>query len=482
MKFNLRTKVFLIFFVFLVGGGTVWYLNFNTYRLLTRNFALLDTKGIFLSWVLETRRYEKNYFLTRQHEHLVQALEFLNRAQGQLPQIDSRSTMVRPSNDFSKVQEALLLYRDALMRLKNYYDQRGEPGPDGEQTKDLQRHQADVRYQGNALTTDAEMMLNEQQRKVAKLLARKRGYHFIALAEIMGLCAFTILFLVYGVSRPLKVLEKSINKIVKGDYENIPPMSMGDEFEALVSSLNHMLSELNRRTEQLIQSRKMASLGILTSGVAHELNNPLNNISTSVQILLEELDEGDTEYQRQQLEEVEKQVERSKDIVKALLEFSRDTDYSMMSVRISHLVDSTIKLIRGETPGTVEIKTDVPETIQADMDPRQIQQVLINLVTNGIQAMTEGGVLSIRAFESPDEPGVCIQVEDSGAGIPRENLPKIFDPFFSTKDVGRGTGLGLSVSHGIVKKHGGRIEVKSEPGRGSTFTVFLPHHPVSREA
>ena len=399
-----------------------------------------------------------------------------------MPQIDSRSTLVRPSNDFSKVQEALLLYRDALMRLKDYYDRKGEPGPGEEQTKDLQRHQADVRYQGNALTTDAEMMLNEQQQKVTKLLARKKGYHFIALAEIMGLCAFTILFLVCGVSRPLKTLEKSIYKIVQGDYENIPPMSMGDEFEALVSSLNHMLSELNRRTEQLIQSRKMASLGTLTSGVAHELNNPLNNISTSVQILLEELDEGDTAYQRQQLEEVEKQVERSKDIVKALLEFSRDTEYSIVSVQISSLVDSTIKLIRGETPGNVEIKTDVPATIQADMDPRQIQQVLINLITNGIQAMAQGGVLHIRGYESRDEPGIYIQVEDSGMGIPRENLPKIFDPFFSTKDVGRGTGLGLSVSHGIVKKHGGRIEVKSEPGRGSTFTVFLPYHPVSREA
>jgi signal transduction histidine kinase len=222
----------------------------------------------------------------------------------------------------------------------------------------------------------------------------------------------------------------------------------------------------------------MASLGTLTSGVAHELNNPINNISTTIQILLEELEEGDTEYQRMQLEEVERQVERARDIVRALLEFSRETDFSIQQVFLQDLIENTLKLIRGEVPADVEVETDLPPDIQIALDPRTIQQVLINLIINGIQAMPDGGRLQIRGFESPVDKGVCIQIQDMGIGISPDDLPKIFDPFFSTKEVGHGTGLGLSVSHGIVKKHGGRIDVQSVPGEGTTFTIFLPARSI----
>jgi signal transduction histidine kinase len=479
MRFTLRKKIFLIFFAFLITGGTVWYLNFNKYRLLTQNFGLLDKKNKFLNWVLETRRYEKNYFLTGESKNLAEALDFENQAQEQLHLIEHHTALPIPSHDFFRVIETARSYKAALFQLLKYYDKNDESNSGPRQIQDLRRYQTEVKSWGAILTADAEKMVKNQQANLNKLFIEKKKYHFIALAEFIILCVFTILFLIFCVSRPLKSIENGIKKIVKGDYSNIPCKSMGDEFEALVNSLNHMLDELNRRTEQLIQSKKMASLGILTSGVAHELNNPLNNISTSVQILLEELDEGDTQYQRQQLEETEKQVERARDIVKSLLEFSRETHYSVEPVQVHQLVSNTVRLIRGETPANVEIRTNVPSEIWADMDPRQIQQVLINLTTNGIQAMTGGGVLDIRAFECPDEPGVCIQVEDSGMGISKEDLPKVFDPFFSTKDVGQGTGLGLSVTHGIIKKHGGRINVESQPGKGTMFTAFLPCNPAS---
>jgi signal transduction histidine kinase len=182
-----------------------------------------------------------------------------------------------------------------------------------------------------------------------------------------------------------------------------------------------------------------------------------------------------------QLEEAEKQVERARDIVRALLEFSRETDFSIQQVVLQELIENTLKLIRGEVPSEVEIVTDLPPDIRIELDPRTIQQVLINLIINGIQAMPDGGRLQIRGFECPDAAAACIQVRDMGTGISADDLPKIFDPFFSTKEVGHGTGLGLSVSHGIVKKHGGRIEVESAPGRGTTFTICLPAHAGSAE-
>ncbi|MBW2109252.1 MAG: HAMP domain-containing protein, partial [Deltaproteobacteria bacterium] len=445
-------------------------------RLLTRNLQILDKKDKFLNTVLEARRYEKNYFLTLEYKDLESALSYVNGAEEQLSQIRQLPAPARKDPRLCDVPEAVEAYKEALMHLVAYYNDRGVPKSVEVLVENLRRHQDEVRRRGKTLTVHAEDMVAAERRNVNELLIQKARYHYIALAEMLALCVFTALFLVFSVNRPLKAIEHAIDKIVRGDYENIPPLSKGDEFEALVASVNHMINELNRRTDQLIQTKKMASLGTLTSGVAHELNNPLNNISTSVQILLEELDEGDIEYQREQLLETEKQVERARDIVKALLEFSRGTAYTLESVDVRNLVEDTLKLIKGEVPANVEIHVDIPDGLQGKMDPRQMQQVLINLATNGIQAMKAGGTLHIRGFQSPEESGICIQVRDSGTGIRREDLSKVFDPFFTTKEVGHGTGLGMALSHGIVKKHGGRIDVESEVGKGTTFTIFLPDH------
>ena len=265
-----------------------------------------------------------------------------------------------------------------------------------------------------------------------------------------------------------------IKKRATGDYTNIPSISTGDEFESLVTSLNDMINELNKRSEISLQTEKMASLGTLTSGVAHELNNPLNNISTAVQILLEELEDASLAYKKDLLERTEKQVERARDTVKALLEFSREGSFSPKLVHVENLVYQTLKLIKGEVPPNVTIKVQVPEDIEAIMDPRRIQHVMINLIINAVQAMAEGGELLITAFRQGNNGEFCLQFQDTGVGIPEENLPKIFDPFFTTKEVGKGTGLGLSVCHGAIEQHGGRIEVSSVPGKGTTFSVFLP--------
>jgi signal transduction histidine kinase len=296
--------------------------------------------------------------------------------------------------------------------------------------------------------------------------------------------------LIFHVDRPLKTIEDAIQKISVGDYTNIPAIATGDEFEALVVSLNKMIYELNRRSEQLLQTKKLASLGTLTSGVAHELNNPLNNISTSVQILLEEIEEPDLEFKKELLQDTERQIVRARDIVRALLEFSRERSFSLEEVDFRKLVDDTIKLLKSELPANIDLKVEVPHGIHGRMDPRRMQQVLLNLMINGVQAMEDGGLLVVSASAHKPEGKFCIQVQDTGQGISKENIAKIFDPFFTTKDTStnsvsnepschgiveqRGSGLGLAICHSIVEKHGGHIEVESEAGEGTTFRVCLP--------
>jgi len=256
----------------------------------------------------------------------------------------------------------------------------------------------------------------------------------------------------------------------KGDVKYI----IGTFFD--ISDQRKTEEALKKRSEQLIQARKLASLGILTSGVAHELNNPLNNISTSIQILFEELEEDNIEHKRKLLLGAEKQVDRARDIVKALLEFAREDYLSFKRIQFKNVVENALGLIEGELPPEIIINIKVPEGIEVNLDPKRIKQVLINLIINSVQAMAKGGVLTISAWKGMEDHKKMFyfQVQDTGHGISAPDLSKIFDPFFTTRDVGKGSGLGLSISHRIIEQHGGRIDVDSIAGEQTKVTVILP--------
>ena len=470
-------------------GGIIWFLNYYKHDILNQKLQIIEEKYTLLNTILEARRYEKNYFLSSDVDSLKEALSYIQQAEKKLHYIIDHYGHYTLTQDLDERINELQEYENSLKEMLNVYRDDGTLKLDGDMISHLAESQKKVRSVGRTVTGDVERMVKEERKYVKRLIKESRLYHFMALAGMIVLSVLAVLFLVYSVNRPLKAIEDAIYKIAVGDYEDIPSIGTGDEFESLVTSLNNMINELNRRSEQLIQAKKLASLGTLTSGVAHELNNPLNNISTSVQILLEELEDADIEYKRELLTETVKELDRARDIVRALLEFSRERTFSLKQVLLKDLVDNTIMLIKGELPANVRLEVDVPEGIRGVIDGRRIQQVLLNLILNGVQAMEDGGILKITAEEQEDEKILRIQVQDTGKGIPEENLPKIFDPFFTTKDVSRsprsvtssqsmieqpGTGLGLSICHGIVEQHGGRIEVQSRLGEGTTFTIYLP--------
>ena len=243
----------------------------------------------------------------------------------------------------------------------------------------------------------------------------------------------------------------------------------------VLARLGRREQQLARMDKQLSQSEKLASVGNLAAGVAHEINNPVGVIQAKVQILRYRISDGEPSgVLLEDLDTVERHVGRIRSITHGLLAFSREEPFALAPLDLNPLVKEGMELV------AVPFRTDVVnlEVHLAPSAPRvmgsqnHLLQVLVNIVLNAKDASERGSTVAISTFVEGAEAGV--RIEDHGGGIDAEDLPKIFDPFFTTKDVDRGTGLGLAISHGIVERHNGRISVESEAGRGSTFTIWLP--------
>jgi two-component system NtrC family sensor kinase len=314
------------------------------------------------------------------------------------------------------------------------------------------------------------------------------GILFIVLVSI---------FLARRFSRPLRRLEEVSGQIAEGDYKQDFIAKGPKEIERLGRSLNKMArqldaekreledwantlekkvseraDEMKKINSQLFRSEKLASLGKLAAGVAHEINNPLTGILTNSSLLLEDLAEDDP--RREDVDVMVKETIRCREIVKRLLDFARQTKPQKRLANLNDLIENIILLVRNQASFrniTIEkeLEPGIPELL---VDPDQIQQVFVNIILNAAEAMTKGGSLTIRSRGTPDGESLIVSIADTGPGIKEEVRERIFDPFYTTKE--HGTGLGLSISYGIVEQHGGTITVESSPGRGSTFNIQLP--------
>jgi two-component system NtrC family sensor kinase len=297
-------------------------------------------------------------------------------------------------------------------------------------------------------------------------------------------------------SRPLRQLEELSRQIADGDYKHDFVVRGPIEIEHLGRSLNVMAKqleaekreleewgntlekkvgeraeEMKKINSQLFRSEKLASLGKLAAGVAHEINNPLTGILTNSSLLLEDLPADDP--RREDVEVMVHETIRCREIVKRLLDFARQTKPQKRLANINALIENIVLLVRNQTSFRnilIEKKLDdIPDVL---VDPDQIQQVFVNIILNAAEAMTKGGVLTITSATSPSGDYLVIRIADTGPGISEDVRERIFDPFYTTKE--HGTGLGLSISYGIVEQHGGTISVESCLGKGSTFLIHLP--------
>ncbi len=327
---------------------------------------------------------------------------------------------------------------------------------------------------------------------------RNTMFTFLGIAlGVIVLIVFVSIQLAKTISLPLKKLEQTATLIAEGEYNHEFSVKAPREIEHLATSLGKMArdlatekreleewgAKLERKVEertdeirkihsQLFRSEKLASLGKLAAGVAHEINNPLTGILTNSSLLLEDLDANDPRHE--DVEVMVKETIRCREIVKRLLDFAKQTKPQKKGTDINALIENIILLVRNQTSfRNIRIEKilapGIPE-IQTDTD--QIQQVFINIILNAAEAMTKGGALTITSTLSANRDFIKICFTDTGPGISEADRERIFDPFYTTKE--HGTGLGLSISYGIIEQHGGTITVESPPGRGATFIIQLP--------
>lgn len=242
--------------------------------------------------------------------------------------------------------------------------------------------------------------------------------------------------------------------------------------EEVFLNVSRDISRRKQMEEAMIQAEKLSSLSMLAAGLAHELNNLLNNISLSAQLLREDI-EGGLRPRLADVDDIILQVDKASSVINDLLEFSKLEVYDRRMVNLKELVDDTLKLASHFLKGHSVRVSNSLSAIEIKCDPSQLQQVFFNILLNGAQAMEEGGEFIISGFM--EDGGAGVSFRDNGPGIPKENLDKVFNPFFTTKEPGEGTGLGLALALSIVKRHNGNILVESERGWGTKFTVILPH-------
>jgi len=328
-----------------------------------------------------------------------------------------------------------------------------------------------------------------------------RNSVMLTFTGIAGLCAVILLvilfFITSSITNPLRGMVLATKRIAQGDLNHQVEIDFRDEIGQLAQSFNRMTENLKianenltqwgktleKRVEErtkelremqdfLLQSEKLASLGKMAAGVAHEINNPLTSILINTHLMLEKLEKRHEFYENLSL--IADETSRCTQIVKGLLEFARQNPPQKAFTNINDLIERTIQLLENQASfQNIRIVKDLDHTLPSiKVDKSKIQQVFWNLMLNACQAMPKGGQILIADKISADKKYIEVRFIDNGVGISKENLNKLFDPFFTTK--GSGTGLGLAVSYGIIQQHLGKIEVKSELGQGTVFTLSLP--------
>ena len=462
---NLRLKMMLILGFYILGIAGMGLISYDDLETTEEKIEILELAYSLNNIILEARRYEKNYLLYQEAEAFEENLRYLDQARNTKEAILERGGKLNIEPLLRDLDGTIVAYGETMAQLSQQA---------GRSPKEYEAIVDKLREQGKEMTEKSEEMVVFERDQIHSILAllKKQLIAWSSLAVALGIVM--PLLMVFGIFQPLTIIKKATEDIALGRFNRIEVINSRDEMQQVVEAFNTMVRELERRQDQLVQSKKLASIGTLTAGVAHQLNNPLNNISTSCQIAIDELQDGDIDMLKRMLRNIDQETLRARDVVKGLLEFSREQEFSLRPTQLADTVRRAVRLVQSQVPADIAMVVDVPEELILPMDSQRMQEVFLNIIINAVQSIGNRGTIAISAGRDEKTDEVVIEIRDSGAGIPKEIQGRLFDPFYTTKEEGQGTGLGLSVVYGIIQKHHGDISVRSAPGAGASFIIRLP--------
>jgi len=511
---SLKKKIILSFLTsaFIIAVLAAFeYINFIQIK---KEIIFLEATDTIRSKSLQLRRHEKNFFLTGDLNEVKSVRDYLKQlddilAGNRYPDstgglLSLREKIDEYSRRFNHIDKIVYDFRNKFDRIKPFHMQYSvffriiettfleRPLVNAELIENIFHLKKDNPAIRNLYELDSEIRTlrkdGEEILAMSKELdktAREKVDGFIRRSQIAILIFFTVFLIAGGgaflyvtgnVVKRLNLLTAVVERTGGGDFSK---MAVGrlrwgdnDEVGVLIQKFNSMEEQLIQREKELLQSKKLAAIGTLASGVAHELNNPLNNIYTTAQRLLKKSEDECPAFIKKGLDDIFGQTMRVKSIVSDLLEFARGRELNPRPVELRSLVTGVYKHI-GLSRSMDKVRFHLefhPEEIVIYADQEQMERVFINLISNAIDAVSGEGSIIVRAVE--EDANIRIRLSDTGRGISHEAVEKIFEPFYTTKD--KGTGLGLAIVFNIIQKHNGEITVESEEGRGTAFIITLP--------
>lgn len=519
---SLKKKIVLSFFISAFIIAVLAAFEYFSFVEIKKEIRYLEITDTISRKSLQLRRHEKNYFLyspqkkaeesAAVHAYLAELNDTLVKNPGidRSDRISLRNRINEYERRFASIEVEVTRLTDILEFVKTKYGRNEIKYISLVEATFIERPAQAADFlekvfflpRGHVLLTglrvlDADILAlrktGEEILVISKDLdkiAREKAETVIRVSQVAILIIFPIFFIVgigmlffisSNVVRRLMLLINVMERTGQGSYPHLSiPSAQGnshdevglliDRFNTMEDQLAERAAEIERKNKELMQTKKLAAIGTLAAGVAHELNNPLNNIYLSAQVLSKKSGEGCRPEVQDAVTDILGQTVRVKRIVGDLLEFARGREPRRQKVYLNDLIRGVYKKLTADTRTVRFSLTSDPPDAELSADPEQIEQVFINLFTNAVEAMPNGGELTVQVRAVDD--AVSVSVTDSGKGIPRDSQDKVFEPFFTTKD--KGTGLGLAIVFNIVRKHYGEVNVASDEGKGTTFTITLP--------
>jgi len=461
---SIRTKIAVSFSLFFILSFTVTGWSYWSLTKFENKLEFLEISDNYMVEIQQARRFEKNYLLYR--TDLDDALEHLKTADAILTQNTEKIEKILGKDHFKTMVFFMSKYHAQLLLL-------GSAKNDSEKALIV----PNLRQFGSQMVSFAGEFVEKEQNSAKRmfLLAKRVPLYFMSALFILMI--FVLMFLTRQLLMTLNRFMEYTKRIGEGDFSPIlPRRKYKDEFTKLAEAFNHMIKELDHKHNVLLESHKLRAIGTLVAGVAHELNNPLNNTLLTASMLIEDFHTLSEKEKIEMIDDVINETERAQRVVKNLLDFAREGETEILPLEIDKIVEDSTRLVVNQVKfAKVALKLDCETNLpRIHGDEQKLKQVFVNLILNAVDVLPPHGKIWVHVKKDQSPGYVLVTVADNGPGIPEHIQSRIFEPFFTTKGQSKGTGLGLSVSRGIIKKLGGYIHLTSSLNQGTTFMVSLP--------